>query len=110
MVLEGHKTATLGLLAEYAEEGEQVEHVGERLVLVDDEGHPVGTVEITDVRHNTFGDVDWAFVQAENEGDASVEEWRAGHLAYWRTIGREVALDTEVVELRLRLLETSTEV
>ena len=107
LVLAGLKTATLGLLDEYAVEGEQVEHVGERLVLVDDDGRPVGTVEITDVRHSTFGEVDWAFVQAENEGDESVEEWRAGHIAYWRSVGSEVDLGTKVVQLRLRLVSTT---
>nr|WP_269204483.1 ASCH domain-containing protein [Motilibacter deserti] len=109
LVLAGQKTATLGLLDEYAEEGEEVEHVGEQMVLVDDEGLPIGTVEITDVRHSTFGEVGWDFVQAENEGDESVEEWRAGHIAYWARIGRQVDLGTKVVQLRLRLVPTTAE-
>ena len=105
LVLEGRKRATLGLLEEYAEEGEQVEHVGERLVLVDDDGRPIGTVEITDVTHSTFGEVDWAFVQAEDEGDESLEQWREGHQRYWARMGRTVGLDTPVVQLRLRLVD-----
>ena len=105
LVLRGLKTATLGLLEEYAEEGEQLEHVGERLVLVDDEGEPIGVVEITDVKPTTFGEVAWEFVAAENEGDESLEQWRAGHVAYWARMGRQVDADTQVVELRLRLVD-----
>jgi uncharacterized protein YhfF len=33
LVLDGRKRATAGLLAEYAEEQEELEHVGERLAL-----------------------------------------------------------------------------
>ncbi|MFJ1705946.1 hypothetical protein [Kitasatospora sp. NPDC088346] len=33
LVLSGEKTATTGLLADYAEEGEELEHLGERLAL-----------------------------------------------------------------------------
>jgi uncharacterized protein YhfF len=47
LVLEGTKTATAGLLAEYEREAEELESVGERLALVDDDGAPVGVVEVT---------------------------------------------------------------
>src|SRR4051794_4288288 len=109
LVLQGRKTATLGLLEEYAEEGEQLEHVGERLVLVDDDGRRIGLVEITDVRPTTFGDVPWEFVAAEGEGDESLEEWREGHLRFWARMGRQVDFDTQVVELRLRPLDGTGE-
>jgi hypothetical protein len=36
-------------LAEYVQEGEKLEHVGERLAVLDDHGEPVVTVEITGV-------------------------------------------------------------
>lgn len=41
LVLHGNKRATAGLLAEYEHEEEPVEHVGELLAMVDNNGHHV---------------------------------------------------------------------
>lgn len=41
-MLNGTKRATAGLLSEYIAEHEPWEHVGERLVLVDDDATPLG--------------------------------------------------------------------
>ncbi|WFE50917.1 MULTISPECIES: ASCH domain-containing protein [unclassified Micromonospora] len=103
LVLAGVKTATAGRLAEYAEEGEELEHVGERLALIDDDAL-VGVVEITGVEVVRFADVPWEFAQAEGEGDRSIEEWRAGHSAYWARLGTPVDADSPIVCLRLRLV------
>ena len=43
LVLAGRKQATAGLLAEYTEEGEELETVGERLVLLDSDGKSLGS-------------------------------------------------------------------
>ncbi|MET7667550.1 ASCH domain-containing protein [Micromonospora luteifusca] len=104
LVLAGVKTATAGRLAEYAEEGEELEHVGERLALVDDDDALAGVVEITGVEIVRFADVPWDFARAEGEGDRSIEEWRAGHSAYWARLGTPVDGDTPIVCLRLRLV------
>ncbi|MBQ1016058.1 ASCH domain-containing protein, partial [Micromonospora sp. M51] len=61
LVLAGVKTATAGRLAEYADEGEELEHVGERLALVDDDDALAGVVEITGVEVVRFADVPWDF-------------------------------------------------
>ena len=50
LVLAGPKRATAGLLEEYAAEGEELEHVGEVLVVVDDDGAELGRIRITDVQ------------------------------------------------------------
>ncbi|MGW3610856.1 ASCH domain-containing protein [Micromonospora sp. NPDC005163] len=104
LVLAGVKTATAGRLAEYAEEGEELERVGERLALVDDDDALAGVVEITGIEVVRFADVPWDFVRAEGEGDRSIEEWRAGHSAYWARLGTPVDDDTPIVCLRLRLV------
>jgi uncharacterized protein YhfF len=104
LVLAGVKTATAGLTSEYAEEGEELEHVGERLVLVDDEDALVGVVEVTGVEVVRFADVPWDFARAEGEGDRSIEEWREGHAAYWARVGTPVTDDSEVVCIRFRLV------
>ena len=104
LVLAGVKTATAGRLAEYAAEGEELEHVGERLALVDDDNALAGVVEITGVEVVRFADVPWDFARAEGEGDRSIEEWRAGHSAYWARLGTPVDGDTSIVCLRFRLV------
>ncbi|MDG4794810.1 ASCH domain-containing protein [Micromonospora sp. WMMD1082] len=104
LVLARVKTATAGLLDEYAEEGEEVEHVGERLALVDDQDALVGVVEVTGVEVSRFGEVPWDFARAEGEGDRSIEEWRAGHAAYWARAGTPVTGDSRIVCVRFRLV------
>jgi uncharacterized protein YhfF len=97
LVIDGTKSATAGLVAEYEADEEPLEHVGERLVVVDDDGSAVATIEVTRVEVRPLAAVDWEFVAAENEGDADVAEWRAGHEAYWASTGRSVDDDTPVV-------------
>lgn len=104
LVLAGRKQATAGLLAEYDEEGEQLEHVGERLALLDNDGSRLATVEVTGVDVVPFGLVPWEFAAAEGEGDADLEEWRAGHRRYWANAGSPVDDHTPVVCLRFVLV------
>lgn len=104
LVLAGEKQATAGLRAEYDEEGEELEHVGERLALLDDDGGQVGTVEVTGVEIVAFAEVPWEFAHAEGEGDADLEEWRAGHRRYWERLGTPVTDETPIVCLRFRLV------
>ena len=104
LVLAGAKRATAGLLTEYVDEGEVLEHVGERLALLDDDGGHVGTVEITEVERSTFGEVPWEFARAEGEGHTDLEDWRAGHRRFWAGEGTPVDDATEVVLLRFELV------
>ncbi|EWM66695.1 MULTISPECIES: ASCH domain-containing protein [unclassified Micromonospora] len=106
LVLSGVKTATAGLVQEYDDENEELEYVGERLVLVDDNDRFVAVVEVTGVEVVRFADVPWDFARAEGEGDRSIEEWREGHGAYWARQGTPVTDDTRIVCLRFRLVST----
>ncbi|MCI4063527.1 ASCH domain-containing protein [Micromonospora sp. R77] len=106
LVLAGVKTATAGLSTEYAEENEELEHVGERLALVDDHDALVGVVEVTGVEVVRLADVPWDFARSEGEGDRSIEEWREGHSAYWARQGTPVTDDSEIVCIRFRLVST----
>ena len=107
LVLAGGKRATAGLLAEYAEEGEELETVGERLALLDSDGKPRAVVEITAVEVVQFADVTWDFAEAEGEGFASVDHWREAHRRFWAGEGTTVDDDTAVVCLAFRLVATS---
>lgn len=105
LVIAGTKTATTGLLEDYVKETEGLEYVGERLALLDNQGQSIATIEIIDVEVKPFIEVTWAHAEAEGEGDASLEEWRAGHRRYWRRMGTPVDDHTVVVCLTFRLAE-----
>ncbi len=90
LVLQGQKRATAGLAAEYLEEDEPIESVGERLALVDDDLNRIAIIEVTEVVPTTFGEVTWDFAQAEGEGFADLADWREQHRRYWASVGREI--------------------
>lgn len=104
LVLAGLKTATAGTLAEYEREGEALEHVGERLALLDDRGNPVATVEVTAAEVLRFADVDWAFAQAEGEGFTSLEHWRQTHAGFFSATGVPVDDDSLIACISFRLV------
>lgn len=102
-VLNGKKRATAGLLSEYAEESEPWEHVGERLVLVDDDLNALATLEVTRVEPTTFSAVTWEFADAEGEGFTDLEDWRTKHLEFWARAGEHVTDDTPLMCLYFKL-------
>jgi uncharacterized protein YhfF len=75
LVLAGHKTTT----ARPWKAGgayEQLEAVGERLLLIDHSGRSVAVLEIDAVRLTTIGAVDDPFGMADDPDDSTVEAWR----------------------------------
>lgn len=104
LVLAGTKCATAGLLSEYDTEGEVLEHIGERLALLDDNNAKVAEIEITDVAVVPSKGVTWEFAQAEGEGFRSISHWREAHTKFWDREGQHVDDDTSVVCLWFRLL------
>jgi uncharacterized protein YhfF len=98
LVLTGEKVATAGpWVIGYEREGEALDVVGERQVLLDSQESPLAQVEITRVDVHRFVDVTWEFAQAEGEGFASIEDWRASHRQVWEQDGAPVHDDTPVV-------------
>lgn len=104
LVLHGNKRATAGLFSEYQTENEPVEHVGERLAMLDNSGQHVGTLEVTRVEVLRFVDVPDEFALAEAEGDLNASDFRASHLAYWTKEGETITDDTLVVTIYFDLL------
>ncbi|MEV3985144.1 ASCH domain-containing protein [Nonomuraea sp. NPDC049655] len=105
LTLSGAKTATAGLLPlDYEAEGEEVEHVGEHLILVNDAGEKAATIEITSVALVPFAEVPWEFAEAEGEGFTSIQHWRDVHQRYWSSLGHEVNDTSTIVCLHYRLL------
>jgi uncharacterized protein YhfF len=98
LVLAGKKVATAGLWQqEYVDEGEELDVVGERQVVLGGDDQAAAHVEITRVEVYAFGEVPWEFAAAEGEGDESIEEWRDGHRSYYANEGITVDDDDLVV-------------
>ncbi len=104
LVVNGNKRATAGLLSEYEAEHEPLEHVDERLAVVDDDGRRVATVRVTDVVVSRFVDVPDRFAVAEAEGDLNAADFRASHTKCWLSVGTPVTDDTLIVQLYFELL------
>ncbi len=103
-IFNGNKRATAGLLSDYEEEGEPVEHVGEVLVVLGNEFEEVGRIRITKVEVTTFIEVPDEFALAEAEGDLNAADFRASHSEFWTKSGVTVTDDTKVVLLYFELL------
>ena len=69
LIRDGVKGATAGQVIEYLLEGEEVETVGENLVILDGSGQSVGTVVVTKVEVLRFDQEPDSFAIAEGEGD-----------------------------------------
>lgn len=105
LILHGEKRATAGLLtSDYEAEGEPIEHVGELLAIVDNDGTHVGTMQVTRCEVLRFADVPDEFALAEAEGDLNAADFRASHLAYWTRVGETVTDDTLIVTVYFNLI------
>jgi uncharacterized protein YhfF len=103
--MSGTKAATAGLWAvEYELEGEEIDRVGERQVILDSSGAPAAVVEITRVERYRFIDVPWEFALAEGEGFKSIADWRQGHVSYYAQQGFSIQGDDLTVCVWFRLV------
>ena len=109
LILHGQKRATAGLHGDYESEGEPIEHVGELLAIVDNDGKHVGTMKVTRAEILRFADVPDEFALAEAEGDMNAADFRASHLAYWTRVGETVTDDTLIVTVYFDLLPENTQ-
>ncbi|MFG2793735.1 ASCH domain-containing protein [Streptomyces sp. NPDC048419] len=82
-ILDGSKTATTALLAEYEHEGEPLPSVGGCAVVVGSDGRGVAVIEVTGVRVVPLRDVDIVHARDEGEGHTTVDGWRADHEEFW---------------------------
>ena len=98
LIINGNKRATAGLLKEdYIDEGEEIEYVGERLAILDNDQKQIGVIKVTRVEVLEFKDVPTEFALAEAEGDLSGYDFRQSHSKFWNSVGIEVKPETKVV-------------
>jgi uncharacterized protein YhfF len=84
-ILDGSKTSTTGVLADFELSGEALPEVGQREVVVDSDDQPVAVIKLTQMRVVPLAQVDLAHAVDEDEGFATVAEWRAGHEEFWHS-------------------------
>ena len=97
LIINGNKRATAGLLEEYIEDGEEIEFVGERLVILDNDQKQIGIIKVTRVEVLEFKDVPTEFAVAEAEGDLTGDDFRQSHLKFWNSVGVDVKPESKVV-------------
>ena len=104
-LFNGNKRATAGLLEhDYEAQGEPIEHVGEILVVLGNDGEERGRIQCTRVEVMNFEDVPDEFALAEAEGDLSGDDFRDSHYKFWTACGYDVRPDTKVVTMYFELL------
>jgi uncharacterized protein YhfF len=97
LIINGSKRATAGLLKEdYIDEGEEIEFIGERLAILDNDQTQIGIIKVTRVEVLKFKDVPTEFALAEAEGDLSRDDFRQTHLKFWNSVGVDVKPQTKV--------------
>jgi uncharacterized protein YhfF len=105
-VTKGNKRATAGLLtSDYEAENEPIEHVGERLAVINNDESVAAIVEVTRCEVIRFADVPDEFALAEAEGDLSGDDFRKSHYEYWTSCGEEITHDTQIVTTYFDVIE-----
>jgi uncharacterized protein YhfF len=97
-LFNGNKRATAGMVEyDYIAENEPIEHVGEILVVVGNNGEDLGRIKVTSVEIVRFDEVPDEFALAEAEGDLSGDDFRKSHGDFWTSCGYDVKPESEIV-------------
>lgn len=96
-IRSGRKTATSSLVRQYEVAGEPLPVAGQRGVVVDSAGQPQFIIQTVDVQIVPLCEVPLAHAVDEGEDYESVDDWRTGHLAFWRSDELRSALGAEFV-------------
>jgi len=86
LVLAGCKRATTSLPVQYTALGEPLPQPGDLSIILQGDGVPVAIIERTRIETKPFEEVDAAYAAIEGEGDGSLAQWRAGHMAYFGAV------------------------
>ncbi|WP_308798226.1 ASCH domain-containing protein [Agromyces silvae] len=93
LVLDGTKTATAGLVAEFAHEGQPLPRIGSHWIACDSAGRPRVILRSTELRIGPFTSVDARFAHDEGEDDRTLDTWRDGHRRYWTRVGAALGFE-----------------
>ena len=92
-ILDGRKTATTSLMAEFTHDHEPLPSSGRRTILVNSDNQPVAVLRYASVSVIRLGLVTWQHVLNEGEGYKSLAEWREAHESFWTSENMRQALD-----------------
>lgn len=84
-ILDGSKTSTTGVLADYEHCGDPLPEVGSLAAVVDSDDRRVAIIEVTHVHLCRLADVDLAHAIDEGEGLSTLADWRTVHEKYWHS-------------------------
>lgn len=93
LVLEGTKTATASLVAEFVLDGQPLPRIGSHWIACDSAGRPRVVLRSTELRIGPFTSVDERFAYDEGEGDRTLDSWRDGHRRYWTRVGAALGFE-----------------
>ena len=91
-ILDGRKTATTSLMAEFLHDHEPLPSSGRRTILVNSDNQPVAVLRYASVSVIRLGVVAWQHVLNEGEGYKSLAEWREAHESFWTSENMRQAL------------------
>jgi len=92
LVKAGRKRATASLPVEFTSAGDPLPAVGDVGIVLSGDGVPIAIIELVEVRHRPFRDVDAAFAAEEGEGDGSLAGWRDAHRTYFDRVSARAGL------------------
>ncbi|WEV68021.1 ASCH domain-containing protein [Bifidobacterium sp. ESL0769] len=84
-ILEGRKTRTTSLLAEYQHDHEPLPQVGKLAVVVDSEDKPVCVTRLMEVEVCKISDITDEHARGEGEDYDDVAGWRKAHEQFWES-------------------------
>ena len=91
-ILDGRKTATTSLMAEFIHDHEPLPSSGRRTILVNSDNQSVAVLRYASVSVIRLGLVTWQHVLNEGEGYKSLAEWREAHESFWTSENMRQAL------------------
>jgi uncharacterized protein YhfF len=107
-VIKGTKRATSGWIAAAEREGSTIPTPGLVSIVTDGFGIPLCAIQSERVERERFGDATIEIAIAEGEGDLTLEDWRAGHRAYFEAEAKRLGLvfddNSELVHEYFRVL------
>ncbi|HEY6762200.1 MAG TPA: histidine kinase [Baekduia sp.] len=90
-VIAGRKTLSVTLAREWELEG-GVPRVGQRLPVMDHDGQRRATVEVVSVASVPFIDIDDDWLEPEDVGETTLDDWRSARRGFYATVRNEMAL------------------
>lgn len=93
LVLDGTKTATASLAAEFVHDEQPLPRIGSHWIACDSAGRPRAILRSTELRIGPFTSVDEQFAYDEGEDDRTLDSWRTGHRRYWQRVRAALGLE-----------------